>query len=342
MSWMEHRRSNLSVQAISQLLGEEGYDPAACLDGTGLSPATVMDAQIRISDETEIAIIEKALAILPKKAGYGIRVGRSLRVTTFGIWGLAIMASPRFRDAFETVARFSELSFLLSKVRLDETEGISRAVIEMHRLPDSIHRFLFERYYAGSTTFLREMMPDLDQSPFELRLPFEDVEYARELSQVTGRKVMTGQADYALAMPSDWLDQPLPQADPIAHAHFVGQCEAMLRERQELPDHAGKVRDFIIRRGSYAPRLGDVASGAGMSARSFRRRLEAEGTSFTEVVLQTRMALARELLSTAGLSVSIVAHKLGYSETASFSRAYTKWWGQNPRQARTEGRSAPQ
>lgn len=342
MSWMEHRRSNLSVQAISQVLAEEGYDPSASLEGTGLSPSDIMDAQTRIADETEIAIIEKALAILPDKAGHGIRVGRSLRVTTFGIWGLAITANPRFRDAFETVTRFSELSFLLATVRLEESGGKARSVMEMHRLPESIHRFLFERYYAASTTFLREMMPNLDVSRFELHLPFEDARYTRDLSEITGRDILCGQADFALAMPSDWLDQPLPQADPIAHAHFVGQCEAMLRERQVLPDHAAKIREFIIRRGSYAVRLEDVANGAGMSARSFRRRLGEEGTSFTEVVLQTRMTLARELLSTAGLSVNIVAHKLGYSETASFSRAYTKWWGQNPRQARIEGRSTYQ
>lgn len=339
---MEHRRSNLSVQAISQLLAEEGYDPSACLQGTGLSLSDVMDAQTRIADETEIAIIEQALAILPYKAGHGIRVGKSLRVTTFGIWGLAIMASPRFRDAFETVIRFSELSFLLSTIRLEESGGKARSVMEMDQLPESIHRFLFERYYAASTTFLREMMPNLDLSYFELHLPFEDAKYASKLSEITGRKIIGGQADFALAMPSEWLDQPLPQADPIAHAHFVGQCETMLRERQELPDHAAKIREFIIRGGHFSPRLEDVASEARMSARSFRRRLSEEGTSFTEVVLQTRMTLAKELLSTAGLSVNIVAHKLGYSETASFSRAYTKWWGQNPRQARIEGRSAPQ
>ena len=111
MSWREHRRSNLSIQAILNILEEENIDPAACLVDTGLRPSDVLNQQEKISDELEISIIDRALELLPRKGGYGIRAGQALRVTTFGIWGLAILASPNLRSAFETMNRFSELSY---------------------------------------------------------------------------------------------------------------------------------------------------------------------------------------------------------------------------------------
>ena len=330
MSWREHRRSNLSIQAILNILEEENIDPAACLAGTELRPSDVLNQQEKISDELEISIIDRALELLPNKSGYGIRAGQALRVTTFGIWGLAILASPNLRRAFETMNRFSELSYTLSTAHLEERSDKARIVVKMDRLPPTLHAFMFERYYVTTVTFFREMLPDFDFNRFTLLLPFQDDRYESELSRITGRRVVSGQEDFALETDRSLLDAPLPKADPLTHAHFVGQCQALLRAYRELPDYAQSVRDFILQNDNYAPKLEEVAKSMGLSSRSLRRRLQDEETSFSEIVLGTRMALAKELLSTAKLPVQLVASQLAYSEPASFTRAFTQWWGVSP------------
>ncbi|MGC6499115.1 MAG: AraC family transcriptional regulator ligand-binding domain-containing protein [Henriciella sp.] len=330
MSWREHRRSNLSIQAILNILEEENIDPAHCLEGTGLRPSDVLNVQEKISDELEISIIERALSLLPSKAGYGIRAGQALRVTTFGIWGLAILASPNLRTAFQTIHRFSELSYTLSTVHLEERGAEAYFVVRMDRLSPSLHAFMFERYYATTVTFLREMLPDFDFNRFALLLPVNDDKYATEISRITGRQVVTRHTEFALRSDRALLDEPLPQADPLTHAHFVGQCQALLREYRELPDYAQSVRDYILQNDTYAPNLEEVAKSIGLSKRSLRRRLQDEETSFSEIVLGTRMALAKELLLTAKLPVQVVASQLDYSEPASFTRAFTQWWGVSP------------
>lgn len=334
MSWKEHRRSNLSVQAILSILEEEGLNSADCLSGTGLKPSDILNVETKISDALEIEITERALKLLPEKAGYGIRAGKALRVTTFGIWGLAILASPNMRGAFDVISRFAELSYILSKVSLVEQGDRAEFVLAMDHLPETIHRFMFERYYATSVTFLREMLPSIDLSQFTLHLPFVDAAYENDLADITGRTVVSAQPAYALATSRAWLEQPLPQADPLTHAHFVSQCQSLLNQRKKLPNYSQMVRDHIVQSHQYAPRLADVAAKAGMSQRSFRRRLEEEGTSFTQIVLETKLVLAKELLSAAGLPVSAVANRLGYSETASFTRAFTQWWGESPSHVR--------
>ena len=312
------------------ILEEEGFDSSLCLAGTGLTHSLVLENDTKISDETEIQIIETALSMLPKKAGYGVRAGRALRVTTFGIWGLAILASPNLRTAFMTMNRFSALSYTLSQVHLVEQDDNALFVVNMDQLPETLHRFMFERYFSTTMIFMREMLSDFDVSQFSLEIPDLNTNYAGELSRMTGRPVQTGCANFAVTTSRALLDQPLPKADPLTHAHFVGQCQALLNQRQELPDFSQFVRDYILQNSAYSPRLQDVADAAGLSTRSLRRRLENEETSFSEIVLETKMTLAKELLLTADMPVQIVSTQLGYSEPASFTRAFTQWWGQPP------------
>jgi len=330
MSWREHRRPNLSLQATLTLLEEEGGSVSRCLADTGLSVGDLLNVDTRISDAVEITVLSRALAQLPPKAGYGLRVGQALRVTTFGIWGMAILSSPTLRNAFELMTRFSEHSLTLSSIQLEETSDSMRVVMDMQSLPPHLHLFLFERYYAASATFLKEMWPDLDMQQTVLETPLTDESLAEDLSIQTKRCVRTNCPAFALVSPRALLDRPLPQADPLVHAHFIGQCQAMLNQSKRLDDHGRRVRDYMVQNDDYSPKLERVAQHVGLSPRTFRRRLKAEGLVFSQLVLETRMTLARELLSTARLSVSAVSERLGYAETASFSRAYSRYWGRTP------------
>ncbi len=330
-----HRRAHLSVQAMLHVLDENGLDPGLCLDGSGLSPTDVLSAETQISDEQEIAILVRALEQLPARAGYGIRAAGTFQTITYGVWGLAILSSPNVREALEVGTRYSS-PFLLSKLKTYEDRQHYALEVDMHDLPPVIHRYVYERVYSTYMMFVRDMLPGQDSSIFELRLPFNDPDYERQLAEITGIKVIGGQDHFAIANDVEWLDQPLPQTNPVVHAHFKQQLQLLLKDQQELPDHAQLIRDHMIETDCFSPRLEDVAAKARMSGRSFRRRLQDEGTSFKETVLSTKMAIAKEYLATAGLTVSSTAHRLGYSEVASFSRAYSRWWGHSPGQARNE------
>jgi len=336
MSLTYHRRANLSVQTMLQVLAEHGKDPSSCLEGTHLTPANLLSSETKISDDEEIRILEKALAELPKKAGYGVRSGGTFHATTYGAWGLAIMSSPTVREAMEVGVRYSA-PFMLSKLSMHTEASMLKLAIDMEALPDSIRLYIFERVYATYMIFIRDMLPGQDRSVFELHLPIEDEIYGQELAEITGKTVRLGSPGFAIVTPQEWLAQAMPQADAIAHSHFKQQLQSLLNSKRELPDHAQMIRDHMIDANRFSPQLEEVAAKAGLSGRSFRRRLQEEGTSFKEIVLSTKMTIAKELLSTAGLSVNGTAHRLGYSEAASFSRAYSRWWGHNPGQAGREG-----
>ena len=78
----------------------------------------------------------------------------------------------------------------------------------------------------------------------------------------------------------------------------------------------------------------DVASALHMSARTLQRRLEEEGTRFTEVLDRVRLELARTALRDPETTLTDVAFRLGFGDLATFSRAFKRWTGKPPGQWR--------
>ena len=81
-----------------------------------------------------------------------------------------------------------------------------------------------------------------------------------------------------------------------------------------------------------------VAVQLGMSGRTLARKLALEGHSFTEILEDLRLALARRYLAESEMSISEIAWLLGYSEVANFTHAFHRWTGTNPRTARAKAR----
>ena len=61
-----------------------------------------------------------------------------------------------------------------------------------------------------------------------------------------------------------------------------------------------------------------------------QRRLAEEGTSFTNLVDDTRRELARQSLCCGELSLKMLSFQLGFSEPSAFYRACKRWFGMAP------------
>ncbi|MEM9455423.1 MAG: AraC family transcriptional regulator ligand-binding domain-containing protein [Myxococcota bacterium] len=71
----------------------------------------------------------------------------------------------------------------------------------------------------------------------------------------------------------------------------------------------------------------EVAPVLGVSARSLRRRLLEEDTSFRALLDQSRFELARRLLEDPALSTDQIANVLGFCTVTAFYRAFPRWAG---------------
>jgi len=75
----------------------------------------------------------------------------------------------------------------------------------------------------------------------------------------------------------------------------------------------------------------EIAAGlCNMSKRTLQRKLTELGTSYTEVLNHARFRVASRMLQDPGMRVTDVAHRLGYSDVAHFSRAFRRIAGVSP------------
>ena len=74
-----------------------------------------------------------------------------------------------------------------------------------------------------------------------------------------------------------------------------------------------------------------------MTSRTLRRKLEAEGASYSELLAGVRKALALDYLRTTTLSIDDIALTLDFSDAVSFRHAFKRWTGKTPNEVRRDG-----
>ena len=74
------------------------------------------------------------------------------------------------------------------------------------------------------------------------------------------------------------------------------------------------------------------------TSRTLRRKLNAEGSSYQQILSAVRYQLAREYLSTSSLPLEEISVLLGYSSPGNFTNAFKRWHGSSPRRFRQESR----
>ena len=77
-----------------------------------------------------------------------------------------------------------------------------------------------------------------------------------------------------------------------------------------------------------------VARELAMSTRTLQRRLKDEGTTFQDILGDTRESLARHYLSASDMPTSEISFLLGYDDPRSFYRAFNTWTGTTPQALR--------
>jgi AraC-like DNA-binding protein len=324
-------RSPIPTRILIEVAQAHGTSQSDCLRGTGLSPADLVDPERTIEASQELAVARNLIGHVGSLPGLGVQAGLRVTLGGAGILGFALLSSRTVRDAITIGLRYMALTPAFVHISFQEVGERAVIVFGDSDIPPDVRSFFVERDLAA----VGQILPLLfgDEFPWhdisiELRL---SPAHCRALSaKFPGVEVTPARARNVLTVPREALERALPQADPHTAAVCEQQCHELLDRRRRRQGAAAMMRAVLVRDPSNMPSMATAARQLRIDPRTLHRHLAREHTSYRALITETREALAIELLATTGLTVAEVAHRLGYSEVAAFSRAFKLWTGAPP------------
>lgn len=171
------------------------------------------------------------------------------------------------------------------------------------------------------------------QSFKELYVTHPEPAYRAEYERIFRVPVVFGSDRNGLRIDEALLSSyQFPTPPPYVTSVLRSHADSLLQKLESSESTRGRVENLLM------PRLhtGDVSMGmiAGKlccGRQTLFRKLKVEGVTFEQVLNELRCKLAINYLSANRTSVKETARFVGYSDPASFSRAFKRWTGSSPR-----------
>ena len=249
-----------------------------------------------------------------------------IRNTTFHVLSYGLSASSTLKDAFERLQRYCHVASDAVEYEFRKCGSDYHFVIE----PAAGVPFESIDALVGAQLRMCRSLLGRDFSPrhIELRRPRPAV--IDDFERLFRAPLIFGAAQNCLVFDAAGIESPLDGANP----ELALRADAIALQylaRIERDNIQARVREVLVQRLQCAePSQDEVAEHLCMSARTLQRKLGESGTTYKEILDETRHSLALIYLSAPHHSVSEITYLLGFSSGSSFTRAFRRWTGRSP------------
>lgn len=324
----ERTTSSSWALGIVQALEMGGVDCRRLFPELGLDYDALSDLDARFPQDGMTRLWLRAVELSGNPA-IGLNMAKVVRPASFHVVGYALMSSRTLNEGFARLVRYQRIIAEGADLSFRPTpEGYElRLAIHGDRLPPA--RQSAEASMAYCLAFCR-WMTGRAINPLEIRFQGPapaDVEPYRQVFQAPLR---FGAEHYALRFSRADMDTPLPTAnESLAQLHDRFAGEYLARFTGSRVTHlARQVLCRLLPQGE--PKREVVASALHLSQRTLQRRLQEEGTSFQQLLDDTRRELAEQYLAQPNLTLLEIAYLLGFADPSNFFRAFRRWFDATP------------
>lgn len=323
------------LQPLLELAGSLGVTRDSLLSAAGLDARALQSLDQTLPFSALYAFVE-ALVEHSRDPALGLHLAERLPQRAFSPVADLVFYSADLR---ESLSSFEKVQPLLCDATIFRVEEDARWVrircMELADAPSCVQRFTAELMVGGLRRRVLTFRPDA--SFHSLGFSYAAPSYADEYKRVLGGQARFEQPCTELVFERAFLSARSPFRDPELHAALSAYGERKVREVTESKAFALRVQKLLAQ--ERFPRQADaalIARKLRLSARSLRRRLAAEGTSFAAVVDEALLARALSCLVDHGRSIQETAYELGFTDKGSFHRAFKRWTGMTPQQYRVD------
>jgi len=322
--------TNLASSSLTvwRALESYGVDPAPLFEQAGLDPQKLYDPNARYLDSR----LYKLWCLAEETTGdpyLGLKVASFWHPSAANALGYSWLASATLKDALERTVRYFRMITDKEQLSFTESDEDYRLIIEnpISDYPtanedlDASFAILVhlcrtcygEAFHPLRISMSRPPLPDPEPFSEHFRAP---IQYSGNENSVSFDKTV---ATTVL---------------PTANAEVARASEQIVQEylaRFDRSSVAMQVRARLTEQlSSGQANQESVANALHMSLRSLQRRLNDEGTSYKDLLDETRRELASHYMAESHRSINEITYLLGFSEPSNFSRAFRRWTGSSP------------
>ncbi|MCP5161178.1 MAG: AraC family transcriptional regulator ligand-binding domain-containing protein [Hahellaceae bacterium] len=313
-----------SIQILLKYARMHGMPINKALHQTRLSPSDCTQPEAILDAWQEVQIARNLMDYFGHPFLLGIEVGKLYQITSYGMWGLAMMSSATLKDAVSVGTRYLEITSRFNRVQvLAEGDNLVMALYDQH-LPEDIRAFMSGRDLASLAVILETLLPRHPNCVHEIRLALPADDSYQPITALYPGHLKWNQRHHAIVMAKHLFDLPLPQANPATAALCEQQCRQQLERLSAQSGITGRVKSLLMQQLETAPSMERIATHLNTSPRTLRRQLVSEGSHWREIVLSVRMQLAERLLTETRLPLQAIAEQLGYADLSAFSHAFKR------------------
>jgi AraC-like DNA-binding protein len=322
-----------TILGVPEVLRRLGADPSAVLAEAGIDPALLDNPDNRISLAARGRLFSRCVARTGCRH-FGLLVAQQARLNSFGLVGLLAKYSPDVGTALRSMVRFFHIHN--RGATIDLAVSGDRAMLSFGAFQPHVEAV--DQFGDGAVALMLNLMRDLcgtGFAPIEACFAHRRPDDVSPFRQFFGSPLRFDAEQYGLLFPASWLNRALPHDDPELRRLLQNQIDAL--EARHGNDFPGQVRS-VLRSALLTDNAGagPVAALFSMHSRTLNRHLNAFGTSFRELVDESRFEIARQMLQGSSMDVSRIADMLGYADASAFTRAFRRWSGTTPARWRTE------
>lgn len=318
------------VQPLVDALKRRGQSPDALLERFGLSESLLADPYREIPLRNYVAAFENA-AIQVGDPNLGLFAARDVTPFTLGPLGLLFISSPTIGAALKGFTDY------IGMVQQGTTSSVVRegdACVFRYRIEDTriVRRRQDAEHSLALVTTLMRAMAGQGWRPLEVHFEHSAPPNRQPHEAFFGAPLYFDQGVNALVFPATTLSI----AGNLMDLRVGSIVEHHLRTLHERAMPVRSIEDEVRRlMADHLPDGSgfDVATAAravGVSSRTLQRVLHNSGGSFAAIKQDKRRSLAETYLTDTRLSVTEIAHILGYADGACFTRACRRWFGCTP------------
>ena len=325
------------ARMIIEAVEQAGVERTRLLAEVPLEQGRLEDADARLELDEFGRLLAAGIA-LTGDAAFGLHVVEQMVHGAGNLLADLLAHAPTLREALDACTRFRSLAVDGLSYTADEDDDgfIVRCTIPRSTPP--CDRVLAEMAMTGLVRLVRTFIgPHV--VPLRASFEYERATDPAEYRRVFGDVLRFAQPETSIAFDRALADRPQVHQD--RHLYLLLHTEAERRRSQigTVPRPAVRLNQYLhALPPGQIPEMAVAARDLGMSERSLRRHLTAEGTSYRNLVRTALEASADRLLRESSSSIKEIASHLGFVDAAAFNHAFKRWTGVTPAAYRRRGR----